>query len=371
MKHILIVLLLLSYSGIYAQVLNNNSITLSTDPRALALGEAVVADPDAYLSFRVNPALLATALGYQIVYNYRNLAWTENLKDRHCENVTVAGRSPVGNFALGFTRNDYGKIGFCWVADNPAGYQCVDMDLYDYTVSLSLARTVHKNLAIGINLNMFDEVYHVAEDVDFDIKTERAFFTDLGFVYTITLNQGLEKKYQNIKDQFILGASLGNYGSDYKIKMSKTLAGYSSALPRYLRVGFSYQLILQEELADPLLKFLVTGEYKKYLNPDKYEKSRADFYGFGFETVLFSLIAVRAGGILQPYSNIYARENEVALRFGLGLNLPFTRIGLEFPMCLQFNYGVIPLSAIGSFDGNQQGNLSTYNILLKYEKTLF
>jgi hypothetical protein len=146
---------------------------------------------------------------------------------------------------------------------------------------------------------------------------------------------------------------------------------YTYTLPRYLHLGISYKFILQDDSIYPLVQFLATGEYKKYLNPDKYEKGRTDFYGFGIETVLFSLVAVRAGGILQPYTSIYARENEVALRFGLGLNLPFTRIGLKFPMCLQFNYGVIPVSAVGSLEENQQGNLSACNILLKYEKTLF
>jgi hypothetical protein len=50
-----------------------------------------------------------------------------------------------------------------------------------------------KSLAIGVNLNKFDEVYASDEDVDFDIKTERAFFADPGLVYTITLDKGLGK----------------------------------------------------------------------------------------------------------------------------------------------------------------------------------
>jgi hypothetical protein len=61
---------------------------------------------------------------------------------------------------------------------------------------------------------------------------------------------------------------------------------------------------------------------------------------------------------------------EVALRFGLGLNFPFQRVGLHIPFSLQFNYGVIPV-CYGTLDRDQEGNLGSFNIILSYHESLF
>jgi hypothetical protein len=147
-----------------------------------------------------------------------------------------------------------------------------------------------------------------------------------------------------VHDRITFGASLQNFGTDYRGK--ETSSGIVTEglilLPRYLRLGFTYSFALLHDSDyryDPL-SILITGEYRNLLNA--YPNNGKDFWGFGMETKFFDLVALRLGGFTQPYESINGTRGLPALRYGLGLNLPLSRLGVDEPLTVKLDYSGMP-----------------------------
>jgi hypothetical protein len=336
---------------------------MNLDPRAIALGESFVANPNGVIAADNNPATLGRLKNLSVYFTKRNINWFEGTKDMFFYSIGALSNTPIGNFAFTYKRFNMGKIGTSTVSE-PFG-DGGTVELYDHTLIVSYANTILENLSIGVNLKTTRYVENMLIGQTDNIEYNTPIIADIGILYYIP------NPLQNsvINDEIYFGAALENYGTDYKrTYKDKNLI---VTIPRYIKLGYTYELGVKNIDNSNLFKLVFTGQYKSELN--SYENSQKDYWGTGFEVSFFNLLSLRIGGSAQPYNSIFGEKGILTLRYGFGINFLLESYGINYPLALKFNYTVMPIytSYLSSFWKAEKRNLDVFDFEVIYTNGIF
>jgi hypothetical protein len=355
-----IFLFIINLSIIYSQI---NSLDMNLDPRAIALGESFVANPNGLIVADNNPATLAGIRYTSIIYTKRNINWFEGTKGMYFYSIGAVGNTPIGNFAFTYKRFDMGEIETTSVS-SPYG-DGGKAKPYDHTFILSYARQLIGNFVLGMNLKTHKYVDNIIIGNIKSWQYNTPVIIDIGILYNI------EKLLQRsiVNDKMFLGVALENFGTDYK--GSYQGVEHILTIPRYFKIGFTYELAVPNKDSSNLFKFVFTGQYKNELN--SYDKSGKDFWSTGFEASFYDLLSIRIGGSVQPHRSIFGDKGILTVRYGFGIIFLLEKFGIEYPFSILFDYAVMPINAryLSSFWKAEKKNLDAFNIQLVYNSGLF
>ena len=294
--------------GVYLP--DHHSFDTVTDPRAIAMGEASVADAgDAAAVFSANPANLAFVSGPAFFSNYRSFNWFADdlgIDYLHAWSVGVASAAPLGGMALSFSRR---------------GLATSDSREYDQTFSLAYAVS-RGDMAAGGAIRLFNRYFTVDwQDVGPDL--------DYGWSYLASFDLGVLYHAWGSVDEpsggLSVGMALQNHSSEHVYRATSETGDVEgrTSLPLYLRTGFRYVLERPSTDVSPPLGFVVTAEYRRFLNPPARRGLEsddilrdADFGGIGLELTLYHRLSLRTGWI-----NEYQDGHRLHNRLGLGISL--------------------------------------------------
>jgi len=336
-----------------------SSLTENYDARAIAMGESFVANPNGLFSPDNNPATLIGQKGLSFFYNRRNINWSSGLDDFVFYSFGTAFKTSVGNFAFVYKRYDLGEL---WVTSPESPDAIATMKANYYTAILSYANNITDNLTVGINVKTHGFSADVTKGEYTINEGNTPIIFDAGLLYQINgfINQ------TEAKDNINFGASLTNYGTDYK----PDNFGYAGVgqvvsnivkVPRLLKLGFAYELNVKNSSQTELFNFICTAEYDCLLNSYRSD-SQKDFWGVGMEATFLNILSLRMGGVANPYTSIYGNKGVLSIRYGFGINFPLELIGVKPPVSIAFDYAVIPLNEIDYFLDLKKKNLDAFNI---------
>ncbi len=353
-----------------------NSIDTPVDPRSIAMAESFVALRNNSMALMYNPAGLASARGVSLSYSHRRLNWLDDLSSTKYFALATSIQTPIVNIGLLYNRFEQGEF---IITGPESPEEAGRAKVYDYVLGLGVARSFGNHWDIGLTV----KTYNVVETITgasipvYPLETtHRPYLLDFGVIYS----HPDVIRTESSDDEFAVAVALQNFGTDFKIKA----AGFRSdssppmmietllKLPRYLRFGVSYSLTIMPQSKEKLtpFKFLITGEYRNFLNPGTYQKADRDFWGLGIEATFLDILAARVGGYIAPYSSIYGERATPHFRYGVGVNLPLARIGVDSPISIRMDYAGIPVRN-PSFSRVENSTLKAFCFGLTYEEEIF
>ena len=315
------------------------SLDVPTDARSIALGESFVAVKHPISSLMYNPASLSPDAGLSIAYSARRANFYEQVNDLTYYNISASYSTSVGEF--GFLYNQYYQGE--WTITTPSYPDGIGKaKVYDHFFLGKYSRAFGKHITAGVALKIFNTVLRQTSGPPNTITQETSslpFLLDAGCMYSTSLLFSPDV----INDSLTLGIAFQNFGTDFRQLSGTTPQEKFIKLPRYLRLGFSYDLTvptLSENSLIPLRVFL-TGEYRNLLN--SYSESEKDYWGFGSEVTLFELLSLRLGGFIKPNNSAYGYKGVPNLQYGIGMLLPLKYIGIHTFLRFRLDYAGIPL----------------------------
>jgi hypothetical protein len=344
---------------------NTSPLDVPTDPRSVAMGESFVALPGNPTALMSNPAGLAGLTGLGVSYAQRSLNWMKFLEDYKYHGANGYIAVPFGVFGIQYNRFSMGEATIS-TSTSPDGIG--KMRLYEHAFVLGFGRTFGENFSAGIAakyFNIVNTVISITTPNAIDFTTTPAYLFDAGAQYSTPVFPG-DSLLQNA---VTAGISVQNIGTEVKSASSLIESEANAELPRYLRVGFSYQLKILSRQTDGLqpASMILTAEYRRLINSSIYADSQRDYWVFGVEFGLFEIIAFRLGGVINPYTSIYGKTAEFAARGGIGLNLPFAKLGVPVPFSVSGSYSFIPINRYpNQFMTGTTDNLEVFSIGLEY-----
>lgn len=326
----------------------NTSLDVTINPASIAMGESFVANYLSSSSFIENPANLFQKNNTTLFYNTRSLNWvneTETFKF-----TSVGGTIKLQHGDLGIAYNEYraGKSLFNSQSDER-----------NSTLIFTLSKSLMKNLNSGISIKFFDHKRVSELGIGLNLESNTAILFDFGLIYS-----PLKFSTQKTEHELTLGTTIQNFGTDFKEKDNIFNNEYHLVrLPRFLKIGFAYNIQFKKNDGKNDLEILFTGNYKSFLNPLKNEKGDVDYWGGGAQVKIKELIIVRIGSYQTPEYNLLYERAKPLFRYGFGINLPLNKLGLETPITISADYTFIPINQIEIY--NLQGQL------IKSKKTLY
>lgn len=313
------------------------SLSLLPNADSHSMGESFVANSKASNAFLSNPATLSGIKGITFFYNNRELNYTNlYIEEFFVSSAGITASSSLGNFGFNYSRYEeiYGTLG---------GLGSNKFKDFNYTAALSYSYPIFDDLHFGVSLKMIDHGREHIQGETPKLTAKPAFLMDFGLLHS------LPKLFYSgiIKDQLNLGLSLQNFGTklDIEDKLKSFYFWHMYKIPRFLRMGYSYSVNISSSEDRSLFEFMTTGEYKKLLNPGIWEKGDTDFWGAGFEATFYEIISVRMGGHIYPDDLIIAEKEKPMFRFGAGLNLSGSLLGIDYPISVKVDYALSSLNA--------------------------
>ncbi len=332
-----------------------SSLDIVTDPRSIALGEATIADAGNPTALGSNPANVAYMSGPEAFYNYRSYnLWEDDYTEgyypqAYAWSLGYASAFQFGGAAITFRKN---------VAEK-------NIDEHDYNQTISLTYgTTHKNIGAGTTIKLFNR--SSKDNPGRHIKASYVPGLDFGVMYHfsgITDNAAVD-------DNLFVGAAIQNLFPAHETEEAYVneegdydddVEEQEVALPLYLRTGFKYDFKYHSSGNQTPFKFVLTGEYRRYLNRAKdletigLEWAATAYYGrpvgknyggLGFEVMLYELLSLRMGGVFFSQWNFFGDANRLAMRYGVGIDLggPLAKHQIwVLPPRISLNYAPIVL----------------------------
>lgn len=337
-----------------------HSLDMPPDPRIVAMGESFAGMRSNVFASVSNPASLANVKGVHVKYSQRNADWLEDSEMKHQSALATISTSIVN---VGFFYNRFTPGNF--ILNIEPDVDGAKIKLYDYTYGVTLARSFGESFSIGTTFKTFINKAEIKSSSSSPLRVieySTPFLFDLGSTYSMNVIGASATHF------FTFGAALQNIGAEYNVKNQPvTPSRYyvlqdagGIKLPRYLRVGTSYEFLVIPSEAGLLSPFglLVTGEYRRILNYD----TNNDYWGLGLETSIYQILDVRLGWFFNATGGVYGEGGAPTLRYGIGLNVPFKHLGLSIPVGVRADYGAIPYAS---------RILSVFSMELSYEQDLF
>ncbi|MCL4547038.1 MAG: PorV/PorQ family protein [Bacteroidetes bacterium] len=355
-----LIFFLLSASHIYSQsstnyTFKNTSLDIAADASGIAMGESFVANPENHAAYFENPAAIAINTGMQIFYNYRSHNWMALAENMKYFSAGGCITTSIGNFGFAYNKFTTGDL-----TSYSDGAKITSSDV-NRTFMLSYSNEILKNFSAGISAKLFNRSLNAIGE-NYTITSTNAFLFDIGLLYQSAGFKSIGKT----TDKISAGISLQNFGTDYKEEVN-SFYNYIQKLPRFLRIGFAYQLntIVGQRL-QANVDFLLTGEYQRLLNPGDSEQNDVNYWGAGIEATLLKIVSLRLGGVASPENSILWDKGKFNLRYGIGLNFPLAVLGFGHPVTIKFDYAVMPINQT-SFDKSQK-SLYAFGVSLVYGK---
>ncbi len=338
------------------------------DARSVGMGESFAGVPgDGSASF-YNPAGLGWISGIRAGYGYRSGKWIRDLNQQYYSGTMVVS-TPLATIGVLYHRSNMGPFDVVTLESFPSSSG--SLSYKSNLLTVSFARVIAEGLSAGVSIKGFDEKYVTSSgDPGLFYESQGCFLFDLGIQYTAA---GLfrEPGFDNV---FTGGISIQNFGTDLKEQMSigntTTPPAEIVRVPRYVRVGISYVMTIHPGDPDALtpLKLLLSGAYRGLLNPTDWEHDKRDYWGWGLEAAMFECVTLRMGSYLDGAGSVYGAKATPALRYGAGLALPITRLGVPVPLTVRVDYAAIPLQSEGWFSTVQvTRSLPVYTVGVTYE----
>lgn len=351
-----------------------HSIDVPTDPHGIAMGESFVSMPNNNAAMFYNPAGLAGLSHISLSYSKRSMDWVSFFDQMKYYSFTATIPTSFVNIGLLYNRFSAGDLLYT-TNQNPEG-DGTTISLYDHTIGIGLARQYDERLSFGLSVKTFNSIVKVQGSsagsvTGFPKTTRLPVLFDFGILYIIPLND----ENSSFLHQLNLGLSVQNVGSTLKQEQQTTILGtqtttrYTTTMPHYLRVGFSYCYTMHGdsfEALDPI-GVRATAEYRNATNS---RNARKDYWGFGISLTLFEIASARLGGYIAPFTSIYGNEGSTAARYGFALHAPMKKLGFGMPLVLDAEYTSIPVNSIPYFT-EQKKSLAVFSLGIQYEYELF
>jgi hypothetical protein len=377
------------------------SLDVIYDARSIAMGESSVASTNGLNPVDVNPASLIGINGLSFTYSHRNANLfdftfvPEINKDMNCYSMGIGLKSSIGYFAFSYKKfNQHKILGY----EIPGIYPNY-LNTADHTNIGTYANNFFKNFYGGINVKTHWFSVDLPNNT-YTMGSNNPVLFDLGIIYKIN---GILKS-ENLNDNLNLAASINNPGTKYRLIQGKDERKIE--LPHYIRIGFSYELNFPDSQNKNLFSFILNGEYRNLLNHDfddigeyihgfcfgfgsafygfwpnfDYEgcitfglnDNERDFWSFGAEASFYDILFLRMGGIANPFTSVYGEAGVFSFRYGAGLKLPLSVIGIKYPVSFSFDYAVIPLNNLELYvHPDNLKNFDAFNIGMNWDIMLF
>ena len=288
---------------------NAHSFDTATDPRAIAMGEASVAEAGgAAAAFSSYPATLGFVSAPVFFSNYRSFNWVDDdleIEDLHAWSLGAASPAPLGGVALALNRRAHGTSS--------------DLRVYDQTFYLAWAAS-RGRMAAGGALGFFNRFAHGR---DFEYESSYVPTFDLGALY-------------HAAGGLFIGMALQNLSPRYEWRITSEGRVYESgtSLPMYLRTGFRYAVERPSSGGLPRLRFVAAGEHRwLYDHPPAAEpESGPGSGGVGLELTVDRWLSLRAGLIEYHWKGLLGR---------CGLGIHFSPAGEILPRKVSLDYALV------------------------------
>ena len=288
---------------------NAHSFDTVTDPRAIAMGEASVAEAGGgAAAFSSNPANLGFVSGPVFFSNYRSFNWVDEdleIEDLHAWSLGVASPAPLGGVALALNRREHGTSS--------------DLRVYDQTFYLACAASLGK-VAAGGALGFFNRFAHGR---DFERESSYVPTFDLGVLYRTGRGLSIGMALQNLSPRF-----------EWTVASEGRVFESGTSLPMYLRTGFRYAVDQPSAGGLPPLRFVAAGEHRWLYDhpPADRPESGPGSGGVGLELTLDHWLSLRAGMIEYHEKGLLGR---------CGLGVHFSPAGELLPRKVSLDYALI------------------------------
>ncbi len=334
------------------------SLDWSISARGMALGEATVALPGYEDPFASNPAGLVGNHGYWV--NFARQPFWLNLSDAmQYRSLSIGGETPFGVFLGTYRRLDYGPFGFTSLASPEP---VAETRAYDYTIGLAWGYAIDKRFSVGVGAKLFNQKSSLEwgqsspQYAALLPESDPAYLFDIG----VLCNLGSLLARESLEDNLSLGLAVQGFGTPFRLHYTGTSSvfdpgtgairsttqrvDYSIPLPRNLRIGFAYRVVVRSEEPEGLAPFScsVMGEYRDLLNANM--QQGGSYWGMGVEVSLFEVVQLRGGGLAEPYDGVFGNRNTLHGRYGVGVHLPINRIAPGLPsVVLEGSYSMMQL----------------------------
>jgi len=357
----------LSSTALAQYVPQGISLDTPVDPRSVAMGESFVAAHSTE-SMMYNPAGLAGLQGASFSFSQRNDNYVSVLDDFRYIALQGTLETPFANLGLFYNRFSQGEM---VVTTSAAPDGVGKVHFANYVLGATVAANLTSGLDGGLTVKILRSVEEVTSGSPPTVGSNTPILLDLGLIYSVKSEMG------NFGDCTLsAGASLQNFGTDFKPLASSSIEQYSSEyiqkLPRYFRFGLALAMNIHPATPGGLtpLSFQLTTEYRNFLNgPDPDSRG---FGGVGAEITLFELVAARAGGFVEPLRDVYGMEGKLAFRYGVGVSLPLDRLGVDVPLHFTGDVAAIPLDTDDIiFFPVEHTTLVVFSIGVQYTNPIF
>jgi len=291
-------------------------LTVGTDARAAALGEAFTTIEGSSNALFYNPAGLARLTSFADI-SLNRMEW---IGDINYLSGTVGFDIEDGKYGIigiSVSHIDYGEFQFTRVANNEQGYEDIDgfSKPYSFSVGLGYAKELSDKFAVG------GQVKYVKQHLG-DSYLPSEILDTLGNKtgdYTI----GDKQKYQ-------LGVLAFDFGTLYKTGYKSLTFGMSvrnfAEEVKYEKEGFQLPLVFRIGISMDLIDFYEElKDYHKFmLRIDAaHPRSHPEFISVGAEYVFMDMIALRAG--YTTGQDLYDFTAGFGIKqFGFELNYAYT-----------------------------------------------
>lgn len=291
-------------------------LSVATDPRAVAMGEAVTAVEGTSTSLFFNPAGMARIeSGVQAVFG--STQWIADIKHFYGSAAITTPNNAYGVFGVTVQSVRYGDLQRTVIADNPDGY--VDMGTFAptaFSAGLGYARALSDRFAIGgrVAYNIQDLGKGFAQlDANNVPIAARNKLEVLSFDFGMFYKTGLKS--------LNFGASIRNFSKE----ITYTREGFQ--LPLTFRIGLSFVVTDFIPGGDAAGPFLIAVDA---INSRDYPET----INLGGEYVFIKTLALRAGYMFG--------YDEQSYTLGVGLKHSFDGLGFGV------DYSYTPFGVFGS-----------------------
>ena len=273
-------------------------LSVSVDPRGVAMGNAMTAIEHRSTAIFYNPAGMARIEGGDVF-----LGQTQFIADINYNAASAAYNTPIGVFAISGVFVNYGDIERVVRADNEQGY------LTDGTfaptanaIGLGYARALTDRFSVG------GQVKYVTQNLG---SNATAFDDNGDYVYSSYKKNVMSYDFGVIYNTGLRSLTIGMGVRNFSREI--TYAEFGFELPLTFRIGATMNILNDFTSIDPdLHRFVVALDTER--PRDYYEQIK-----LGFEYTLMNTLSLRAGYIYP--------EDEKGLNAGAGIQRDFGGVG--------------------------------------------
>jgi hypothetical protein len=286
-------------------------LTVGTDARSTALGEAFTTVENGSNSLFYNPAGMASANTFLDV-SFNSMGWIADINYLSGTIGLNIEDGKYGVFGLSFLNVDYGDFLFTRVSNSESGYEDITTGVskpYAFSVGVGYAIQLSQKFSVG------GQIKYVKQSLG---TSDVPVYEGIGNVV------GVEQK------QYELSVLAFDFGTIYRTGFKSLVFGMSvrnfSEEVKYEKEGFQLPLSFRIGISIDAFDFIesVGSEHSLLVVADAvHPRSFPEYLSFGGEYVFMNLLSLRAGYVFGQ--DLYDFTAGFGIRkFGFELNYSFT-----------------------------------------------